>query len=388
VLLFGLLQFVSLLFGNAFGPDFKAWFGYIIEVALFYVIISEYIQIENDFAKLLSNICYGLASVAILATVQKYFHFNIVDKILPPEELWGNDGDIASTYPHRILMGYAMAMGVPLSLALASYEKEAKPRRIMYSITLLLIGANYFSMSRGPWLGLLFATIGMAVFCGKATRKKLLFLVVLTAAVCILRPGVRDSITNLCRGTFDPDSEKNSDYQYRWQLWGVAWDQIRLSPVRLLFGYGPDSAEGMDLSDYWHGEEGSTSSITKIGFTSWDNNYACDLIQLGILGFLTEIALHLSIVKTLLDNWRSSNPDNRILQGGIAVACLVFMFAMTNVFIFAPQLKYLFWALVAVGSNFSLVVANQETKEPALELNDSVEPAPRAASLAEGEATI
>jgi O-antigen ligase len=285
-------------------------------------------------------------------------------------------------------MGYAMAMGVPLSLALASYEKEAKPRRIMYSITLLLIGANYFSMSRGPWLGLLFATIGMAVFCGKATRKKLLFLVVLTAAVCILRPGVRDSITNLCRGTFDPDSEKNSDYQYRWQLWGVAWDQIRLSPVRLLFGYGPDSAEGMDLSDYWHGEEGSTSSITKIGFTSWDNNYACDLIQLGILGFLTEIALHLSIVKTLLDNWRSSNPDNRILQGGIAVACLVFMFAMTNVFIFAPQLKYLFWALVAVGSNFSLVVANQETKEPALELNDSVEPAPRAASLAEGEATI
>ena len=390
IVLFGLSQVVSLLFGTDFVGGLKNCGNYAIETVLFYLLISEYLLAEGSLVRLLSSLCYGLAAVAVVATIEKYFRFDPVLLVSP--EGGGSSlaatGDIAATYPHRILMGYAMAMGVPLSLALASYEKEAKARRIMYGITLLLIGAGYFSMSRGPWLGLLFAIIGVAVFCGKAARKKVLFLVALTAAVSVLRPGVRDTITNLCNSTFNSDSEKGNNYQYRWQMWTVAWDQIRLSPVHFLFGYGPNSTMHMDLSDFWHGQEGSQAGVIHMGHTSWDNNYACDLIELGVIGFLLKVILFLSVVKTLIDNWCESDNDYRILEGGIVVACLVFMYSMSNVYIFAPQLYYMFWTLVAAGSNFSRVLARQEAKEAALELADSAEPMAGAASLAEGEATI
>jgi hypothetical protein len=61
---------------------------------------------------------------------------------------------------------------------------------------------------------------------------------------------------------------------------------------------------------------------------------------------------------------------------------------MTNVYIFAPQLKYLFWALVAIGSNLSLVLANQSGCETMLASESSSESITGAASLTKGEATI
>jgi O-antigen ligase len=113
--------------------------------------------------------------------------------------------------------------------------------------------------------------------------------------------------------------------------------------------------------------------MTKIGYTSWDNNFACNLIELGVLGFLAEMLLFFIILKKLVANWFKNDSEDRVLQGGIIVSCMVFLFAMTNVFIFAPQLKYLFWALVAAGSNFSRVLnvgnieVNPLTSEPSSE---------------------
>jgi O-antigen ligase len=143
----------------------------------------------------------------------------------------------------------------------------------------------------------------------------------------------------------------------------------------------------MDLSQFFGPEQGGTTSL--IGFTSWDNNYACDLIELGTTGFILEIILFFTIVKALFKNWRESDRGSRVLQGGIMVACLVFMYAMTTVDIFSPQLKFLFWPLVAVGSSFSRVVANQ-----AAEAETVLQPGELAGSvrdtngLTTGESTI
>jgi O-antigen ligase len=394
VLLLGLSQFVSLVLGTQFVAGIKGFLNYIIEVALFYVLISEYIQTEKEIVQLLSCICYGLAAVAIVATIEKYFHVNLVEKVLPSSgAAWieaGNitAGDITSTYPHRILLGYAMVMGVPLSLALSSQFGETRPGRVMYGIALLLIGATYFSMSRGPWLGVALAVVGIAVLGGKGARRKVVYIALVAAAILIFRPGVRETIQNLYSATLDENSQKGSSYQTRWELWTVAWKEIQKSPERLIFGYGPASTESMDLSDYWYGQEGYSSSMTKIGHTSWDNNYAADLIELGLIGLVLEMILFLSIIRTLVDNWRRSDPEIRIVSGGVTVACLVFMFAMTNVFIFAPQLKYLFWALVAIGCNFARAFADQMLSEPTVNLDC---PAPLVTGvpvLAEGEAAI
>jgi O-antigen ligase len=350
IVLLGVSQFVSLLFSAHFGSGLKAFLSYTIEAALFYVIVSQYLQRETNPVPLLSGICYGLAAVALFAFIEKYFRINIASALLPtPMASAGEASDITSTYQHRILLGYAMAMGMPLAMAISSSTQSKTLRWKMSAIAILLIGAAYFSTSRGPWLGLALAVIGLGVVGGKDMRKKLILAATLAGAVLILRPGVRETIQNLYSATFDADSLKGGSYQTRWQLWSIAWQEIQASPVRFAFGYGPASTESMDLTHYFEGE-GATSSISKIGYTSWDNNFACDLIELGVAGFVLEAILFGSISWLLFKNWRACTTKNRVLQGGTMVAALVFMFAMTNVFIFSPQLKYLFWALVATGS--------------------------------------
>jgi hypothetical protein len=352
VLLFGLSQLVSLCIATQFVPGLKGVFSYAIEVVLFYVLITEYVQTESDIVRLLSSICYGLFAVAVVATIDKYLKIDLVEIFLPFRSSEWKEG-ITATYPHRILLGYAMVMGLPLSLALSTHIKEITQRRVMNGIAILLIGATYFSMSRGAWIGLGVGVVGLVLVGGRSMQKKLIIIAALAAALLILRPGVKETIRDSYLETVDEDTVKGGSYEYRWQLWGVAWKEIQVSTERLLFGFGPVSTESMDLTDYFRGREGYSSSMTILGYTSWDNNYASDLIELGVVGLTFEAILHFSIVWILINNWRKSDPKNRVLQGAIMIACLIFMLAMTNVFIFSPQLKYLFWTLVAVGSNFS-----------------------------------
>jgi len=354
LLFFGLVQVVSFAGGVARLAGFKECIDYAFEAVLFFTLVTAYLQRDGSPVRLLSSLCHGLAAVGVVAALQKYFRLGPVPYAAPESLLlWLDRSDISSTYPHRILFGYAMAMGVPVALGLACTAIEPARRRRMYAIGVVLIAADYFSNSRGPWLGLALGLVAMAALGGGAVRRRLLVVAALAAAVLVLRPGVRDTISDLASSTFEDDSLKGASYQFRWQLWHVAWSEIRLSPERFLFGYGPVSTEGMDFTDYWQGQEGSTSSMEKLGHTSWDNNYAANLIELGVTGFALQLILFAAIIRRLLRGWRQADPETRMLRAGIASACLVFMFAMTNVFIFSPQLKYLFWALVAIGSNLS-----------------------------------
>ncbi|HZM05596.1 MAG TPA: O-antigen ligase family protein [Candidatus Saccharimonadales bacterium] len=359
ILLFGLEQFVSGMLGNHFITSIKGCINYGIETILFYLLISEYVQGEDDVVPLLRGISFGLAGVAIIAVVEKYMHFNPLDKVnLGMVAFKGNGADITSTYPHRILFGYAMAMGIPMVLALSIYVQDVSSKRIYYLIALLLMAADYFSTSRGPWLGLILALLGMAVLGGPLLRRRLFYIGILTSTVMLVRPGVWHTIDDLYQQTFSTNSEKGSTYSYRWELWGVAWKE--LNKANLILGYGPLTTEFMDLSENWSGE-GSQASIAQIGHTSWDNNYACDLIELGVLGLTMECVLFLAIAIVLLRIWWNCEGRDRTLMAGVTVSCLIFMYSMTNVFIFAPQLKYLFWSLVAVGSNLPHVISNRHS---------------------------
>ena len=374
ITLFGITQGVSLVFGAQFIPGLKGFSSYILEVALFYVLMNLYIMTEPNLLRLVCSICYGLAAVAVLATIEKFSGTNLSELIAPSGGLAEIKQEITSTYPHRIALGYAMAMGVPLALAASTQFRSARTRRLLYGIALLSIGAAYFSMSRGPWLGMGLGLIGIGILGGTLLRKRLLQIALLSAAVLVLRPGVLETITNLYTASFDENAQKHGSLATRWQLWTVAWTEIQVSPERFLFGFGPVSTESMDLSQYWYGTEGWSASVSKIGYTSWDNNYACDLIELGVVGLALEVTLLLAIVGTVLREWRASDAEGRILLSGIGLACAVFMFAMTNVYIFAPQLKYLFWALVAIGSNFHRAGSTEETTQTWNAMEAELEP--------------
>lgn len=340
-------QLLSLAFSEQPLASLKYFLSFTFEVLIFYVILSLSIRSEEDAMKLLKAAAYGLGVVAFLATIQKYTGFDVFVRLTGSLRTQSDLG-VNATYAHRILLGYAMAMAISLVFVLLKDAEGSKQRFRLWALLLLSIGACYFSTSRGPWLGIIF---GMAVLtlmrC--VSLKTIAVISGLTMLVLIARPGVWQTISGLSKETFEQDTLKGRSYSYRWRLWYVAYAEITKDPIRLLFGYGGESTESMDLSGYFERESGGTTIL--LGFTSWDNNFACNLIEFGVIGFGCEVLIYCAVLKQLLLGWRRSEGRYRYILAASTAVAAIYLFAMTNVYIFSPQLKYLFWTVVAIGAS-------------------------------------
>jgi O-antigen ligase len=167
--------------------------------------------------------------------------------------------------------------------------------------------------------------------------------VVLAVAVLIFRPGVWDTIHGRIEDTKNVNSFKGQTYQYRWELWGIAWKKISPDPMRTLFGFGPGATEHMAIETVLS----YTGEVGKLW--SWDNHYAATLVEGGLTGLGL---LFLLYGTTIYGQWkllRRAKGNNRTILAAILSGMLGLVFMMSNVAIFAPQLNYLYWTLTASG---------------------------------------
>jgi hypothetical protein len=336
---------LSLLLSITPGSSLKDLLAFTAEIVLFYWMAGSAFRGPESAVAALRALVYGLAVVGLITLGERYLGVDLPVVIFSHFHYLG-DG-FQATYPHRILLGYAMAMGMPIALSLLDLSRSKREKWVMWLVVILTAVACFLADSRGGWIGMAIAGLICVVLGTKQTRKRAVWIVILTVATIVLRPGIRDTIVDRYYETFLPGSYKERSYAYRWTLWYVAWSEICKSPERFLFGYGGLSTESMDLSRYFGHEEGGTAG--KIGFTSWDNNYASDLIEFGVVGVGVETITYALIVICLLKRWRKAKGNIKGVLGGLLAACFVYLFARSNVFIFSVQLKLLFWTVVAIG---------------------------------------
>jgi O-antigen ligase len=342
LVLYATVNLLPLIFSIDPLMSIKAYLSFTIEIVLFYVIISTSINTRQEARNVVFAGASALLAVAILAIIERYSGFNPVDAFMPgyvrkPQYV----GDILSTFPHRILLGTAMAMGWPLALAFAQAGKAR--RWIWWAGICLLLLACYLSFSRGPWIAALFGGIIMFVFSGPAVRRQSIAVIALIAIALIVRPGVWDTITARAHETSDVNSFKGQTCQYRWELWGIAWDKISRSSVRLLFGFGQGSTEVMTFEAVLS----YTGETTRLW--SWDNHYAATLMENGLVGLAAFAGLYSFFFLKIFSSRSAINEKDKTMHAAIMAAMAVMLFMMTNVAMFAPQLNYLLWSLIAAG---------------------------------------
>jgi O-antigen ligase len=335
---------ISVMLSVDFVSSLKQYLSYVIELLLYYLIILKSIEKRNDVLRLLKYICFGLALVAFFALIEKYTGFNPVSQFVHGYIRLENVGHVISTYPHRILLGTAMAMAFPIGLALIDEAKENKFKRITaWCLTALFLSSCYFAMSRGPWIAIILAVL--IIFClgSSSLRKKALIIVMVGILTLILKPGVWKTLESQAEATMDEKTMKGANYQYRWELWRIAYTEIRKSPVRTLWGYGQGGSKAMDIK--------ANVSIYRdeAAILSWDNHYAWYLVATGFLGLTAVILLYGSIAKRMFMLRRNVVESDQDIMTSIISSIMVLLFMMSNVYIFAPQLNYLFWTLVAMG---------------------------------------
>ena len=200
----------------------KAYLAFTIEIVLFYFIISTSMTTMVDAKRIIAAGGAALFLVAVLAIIERYSGFNPVDAFMPdyvrkPQYV----DDVLSTFPHRILLGTAMAMGWPLALALTRFGGAFK--RIVWWVAICcMLLVCYLSFSRGPWIAALFAGAIMVLCAGAAIRQRILIVMALIGIALIARPGAWETVTTRAQETADVDSFKGQTYQYRWELWSIA----------------------------------------------------------------------------------------------------------------------------------------------------------------------
>ena len=348
LLCLGGAQFISFILSVSHGASLKSFFAFSLEIFAFYVVVAQSLLNRERIVSLLQVLVSALAIVAVVATIERFWGFNLSLFLVYGDG--ATQQDSVATYPHRILLGYAMAMIVPIILALIEREFDPRKRKLLWTFLVLTIAACYFANSRGPWSGLIFATIAMIVFGSPGIKLRFAAIAMLALLVVAIRPGVRETLISAFESTFQPDSVKGKSYEYRWHLWNVAYSEISKSFERFLFGYGGLSTETMDLGSYFEKESGGTTAL--LGYTSWDNQLACDLIEFGSVGFAIESVLLLSIFIALVSMWWRSRGVDATLMLAFVASCTVYIYALSNVYVFSPQLKCFFWALVACGLRF------------------------------------
>jgi O-antigen ligase len=363
------------LFGTQidFATSFKTFLDFVLEVLVFYVVASTSLESREDAVRVLRAAWLGLIVVAIFAVVERHTGFNPVDRLIPgyerDETSWRV---ILSTYQHRILLGTAMAMGVPLSFVILQADAAAGKRLFFWIPVGLLLAACYYGQSRGPWLGLAIACGIMFVMGSREVKKKLAVIVTIGALMLVARPGVIKTLTHFAEDTMDANSFKGGTAQYRLELWRVAYHEVSKSPWLFLFGYGPSAGQKIQLD--WTLSYRGTSYL----IDSWDNHFAYSLFQSGFVGLAATLFLYLKGLMLFLKCWRSW-PATRGLMSSLLATAAILIWMMTNVLVFAKQIDFLFWTVIAAG----LVIAKSAetfSEDPVSE--HDTEPAPESVAIA------
>lgn len=339
--------------------NLKDWLGFLIETLLYFVMIAVGLRTRRGMELMAWGALSALLVVAVIATIEKYTGRNLAAMIVPGMLDFPNS--ITATFRHRILLGYAMAMGFPLALVLDDFAPSNRMRWVVRASLVLLPAACYFSDSRGPWVGCALGGVVMVVLGGRAIRKKLALVGVAAVLVLVLRPGVLGTVTSLWHQTFNQDTIKGRSADYRTKLWSVAYQELDKSFGYTLLGYGGHSTEILDLGYYF--SRGSGGNADVLGYTSWDSQFAADFMQFGYLGFGLEALLFLLIIGMVYRSWKLSNPPDNMFLGACMATVLVFMWAMSTVSIFNPQLEFLFWALVGIAGRFHAIVPSVAVSE-------------------------
>lgn len=336
--------------------SFKIVLSFLLETVLFFFLVAAGFRTRRAIYLAAWSSLAALILVAGIAFVEKYTGQNLAAVLVPG--MGDNSISITATFRHRILLGFAMALGFPLALALAT-DPDSKPRRWFALFGLMMIpAACYFANSRGPWVGCALAGGVMWLLGSRGVRRKLVLGGVLVAAVLVLRPGTFETIRNLWEQSFSRDNIKGHSANYRLQLWTVAHSELTKSPGVFLLGYGGTSTELMDLSEYF--DRGAGGSADGLGHTSWDSQFASDFMQYGYLGFGLEVLLYFAVLRRMFKTWQASEGQEKNFAAALMAIGLVFCWAMLTVSIFNWQLYYFFWTFAAVAGRLHAVRPPEE----------------------------
>jgi O-antigen ligase len=357
----------STLISQNFMVSVKRYLYFLIESLLFFVMIQTSLKDADHMTRILRVVSISLFLVALVGIVQRYTGFN-PSPLLGQKQMYDFEvsvnvttSDVTSTYLHRILFGIGMAIGGINSIFASQQERKPGRKRLMFVFALVTMLAMYFSLSRGPWLAFVVAIVFLTFLSPRKYMGLSIGIVVLGGALLILRPGILETFTGFYQSTMDPDSLKGASYNWRFQVWEMAFEKVRsVNLLHTLFGFGGGSHIFMEF-----GVVQLSNGRTTV-FESWDSEFAVILYDMGVSGLLFFVAMYFTIFAKGIRYCRRGGPGREVMVLALSILVLI-VFMKTNVRIYAPQLIYLeFFNIAVVSKLLSLAEEEKFNEEPGI----------------------
>ena len=254
-------------------------------------------------------------------------------------EASGRDARVASTFANSILFGAGLTMGIVMTLCLLKTANTAGKKIFLWGGLLLMFLNIYKASSRGPWLALAISLGILFAFEKGRVRRYLGAIAVLAVAVLVIRPGVWDTVANIYRATFDPQSPLGSSYEYRYALKDLTTLTLSRDITRAIWGYGMESFYYLGLEGTLYGKP--------YRFLSCDSAWLECLMETGYVGLL--------IIASILFTpawyaWKSLRKAPDRTQLYFITVMVSYYFMMLSVAMYAwGQTGYILWMVIAVS---------------------------------------
>lgn len=333
----------------------------VIEWYLVFFVFLSNIESRNMAKKIFRSIVWAGVVVCFIGFVEGKWGWTPMEFI--PESLQGSEiyyfgtvrdaarGSRAfSVFLHPILLGFFASALWPC-LLLKIDEANGLLRKYFLWAGVIICGiAVYSSGSRAAFLLSLFNCMFIFFVGSRAIRIRVLFLMFIVLAVLFVNLGVYKFLMRMFTATTDISSVENnplaSSFYYRLQLVPLAFKEITKDGLRLLFGFGPDTFQFLELQAM-HGDK-------IISFRSADNYYVRMFMDFGLVGSIFLISIVFVLLKQVLRlRNQMANPESRIELMGITLFVIDFLLMNSTVNLFRGQLVYIFWIVCALAVSYS-----------------------------------
>ena len=330
----------------------KKLLGEVFEYYCLYIIYVKTISSVQTVYRILYGIVSAIFVCSIFGFFEAYTHWSLLSLFPLGEGRIGQTlgvsfslgGGVSSTFPHRILFGAALAIGITLAMHLFKVA-ESRRKKVFLWVAIMLMFLNiYKTVSRGPWLGLILAFILLFVFEPGKMRKYQMVIAALALAVLIIRPGVLETIRNLYGESFDVswNNPKGMSAGYRLELRRITQAALAQDFRRQLWGYGMESFVDLNLEGELAGHQ--------MPFLSCDSAWIELMVETGYVGLLLIACLLFTPAFLAWRDFRRLPSPDRYLSLSFFVTMIIYYFMMLGVAMYAwGQEGYLLWILIAAS---------------------------------------
>lgn len=328
----------------------------VFEYYLLYFVYWKNISSVKTIYKILFAIVLALIISSVFGTIEAYRGWQILSLLPIVSHRFGGgismEADrevrVQVTFDHAILYGAALAMAILLALYLLNVYKKGSEKVLVWGGLLLMFLNIYKTSSRGPWLDVIIGCALLLLVGGKNVRNRVLVIVLLSVAVCVIRPGVWHTIEGIYDNTMNDNTDTGSSYEYRYALPKAAIKKTLEAPSRTLWGYGLESFYDAHVEGQFLGKPHM--------FLSADDAWAELLVETGFVGLLIILLLLFTPAVIAWKEFRKTRGPEKYLCSVLLINLLVFYLQMYSVGMYSwGQNGYMLWVLIAAIMAFRTV---------------------------------